>query len=155
MALFLCQKCKAAYTDHYPPDDTCIKCHQGTIRIITPHKEDIMTAIKPAIKLHTREEDDNGIHIDSLIIKINGNNYHLYAGTKDTIYIFQESIALYVLTLNKQNGTIGLNAYMSPEPFPINSFYMHSLQEIIDVFGPNWEQLPALDITIKLINYLM
>ena len=44
---------------------------------------------------------------------------------------------------------------MSPEPFPINSFYMHNLSEIKDVFGPKWEQLSALDITMKLINYLM
>jgi hypothetical protein len=154
MALFRCNICQCVYADHYPPEDTCIKCHQGTIRIITPHKEDIMTAIKPAIKLHTREEDA-GIYINSLIMKHNGNNYHLYAGTKDTIYCFTESIALYVLTINRENGTIGLNAYMSPEPFPLNSFYMHSTKEIIDVFGPKWEQLPALDITVKLINYLM
>jgi hypothetical protein len=114
-----------------------------------------MTPIKPTLQLHTREENDNGIYINSLIMKYNGNNYHLYAGTKDTLYIFQESIALYALTLNKQNGTIGLNAYMSPEPFPINSFYMHSASEIIGIFSPRWEQLPALDITLMLINYLM
>ena len=113
-----------------------------------------MTPITPTLKLHTRTED-TGIHVSSLIMKHNGNNYHLYAGTKDTIYIFTESIALYVLTINRENGTIGLNAYMSPEPFPINSFYMHTLPEIIDLFGPKWEQVPALDITMKLINYLM
>ena len=114
-----------------------------------------MTAITPTIKLFTSQEDDNtGIHINSLIIKHNGNNYHLYASTKDTIYIFQESIALYILNINKINGTIGLNAYMSPEPFALNSFYMHNVKEIIDVFGAKWEQLPALTITIKLINYL-
>ena len=114
-----------------------------------------MTPITPELKLHTREENNNGIHINSLIMKHNGNNYHLYAGTKDTIYIYQESIALYVLTVNREHGKIGLNAYMSPEPFPINSFYMHSTKEIVDVFGPKWEQLPALDVTMKLINYLM
>jgi hypothetical protein len=114
-----------------------------------------MTPIKPTLQLHTREENDNGIYINSLIMKHNDNNYHLYAGTKDTIYVFTESIALYVLTINREHGTIGLNAYMSPEPFPINSFYMHSPKEIVDVFGPQWERLPALDITLKLINYLM
>jgi hypothetical protein len=114
-----------------------------------------MTAIKPALQLHTREENDNGIYINSLLMKHNGNNYHLYAGTKDYIYIFTEGIALYVLTINREYGIIGLNAYMSPEPFSINSFYMHTLAEIVDLFGPEWEQLPALDITMKLINYLM
>lgn len=113
-----------------------------------------MTPITPELKLHT-DQDRNSIHINSLIMKHKGNNYHLYAGTKDTIYIFSESIALYVLAVNREHGTIGLNAYMSPEPFPLNSFYMHSLKQIKDVFGPNWEQLPALDITLKLINDLM
>ena len=153
MTLFRCNCCHRLYVDHYPPDDTCTKC-KGLIRIITIQGGDTMTAIKPTIKLHTREED-NGIHISSLIMKHNGNNYHLYAGTKDTIHVFAESIALYVLSINKITGTIGLNAYMSPEPFPINSFYMHSTKEIIDVFGSKWEQLPALTITMKLINYLM
>ena len=114
-----------------------------------------MTPIKPTLQLHTREENDNGTYVNSLIMKHQGNNYHLFAGAKDTIYVHSESIALYVLTINRESGTIGLNAYMSPEPFPINSFYMHSLSEIVDVFGPKWEQLPALTITIKLINYLM
>ena len=113
-----------------------------------------MTPIPPSLKLHVHQDKD-GIHINSLIMKHKGNNYHLYAGTKDTIYIFSESIALYVLTINREHGTIGLNAYMSPEPFPINSFYMHSTREIVDVFGSKWEQLPALDIIMKLINYLM
>lgn len=113
-----------------------------------------MTPITPELKLHTHQ-DKGSIHINSFVMKHKGNNYHLYAGTKDTIYIFSESIALYVLAVNREHGTIGLNAYMSPEPFPLNSFYMHSLKQIKDVFGPNWEQLPALDITLKLITYLM
>jgi len=113
-----------------------------------------MTPITPTLKLHTHQGRD-GIHLNSIIMKHKGNNYHLYAGTRDTIYIFSENIALYVLTVNREHGKIGLNAYMSPEPFPINSFHMHSTKEIKDLFGSNWEQLPALDITLKLINYLI
>lgn len=113
-----------------------------------------MTPITPELKLHTHQDKD-GIHIDSLIMKYKGNNYHLYAGAKDTIYIFSQPIALYVLTVNREHGKIGLNAYMSPEPFPINSFYLHSSKQIKDIFGPQWEQLPAIDITMKLINCLM
>ncbi len=113
-----------------------------------------MTPIIPTLKLHTHQDKD-GIHINRLIMKHKGNNYHLYAGTKDTIYIFSESIALYVLTINREHGAIGLNAYMSPEPFPINSFYLHSPKQTKDIFGSQWEQLPALDITLKLIDYLM
>jgi hypothetical protein len=110
-----------------------------------------MTAITPELRLHTHQDKD-GIHLNSLIIRHKGNNYHLYAGTKDTIYAYSESIALYVLTVNRQHGNIGLNAYMSPEPFPLN---MHSTKEIEDLFGSKWEWLPALDITMKLIDYLM
>jgi hypothetical protein len=157
MSLFRCSSCHTEYQDYCPVDDTCIQCKRGLIRIvITPQpKEYIMTPIKPTLQLHTREENDNGTYVTSLIMKLNGNNYHLYAGTRDTIYIFSQSIALYVLTVNRESGTIGLNAYMSPEPFPINSFYMHSTKEIVDMFGLKWEQLPELDITMKLINYLM
>ncbi|WP_246038161.1 hypothetical protein [Geomonas terrae] len=113
-----------------------------------------MTPITPTLKLHTHQDND-GIYINSMIMKHKGNNYHLYVGTNDIIYIYSESIALYVLTVNKEHGIIGLNAYMPPEPFPINSFYIHSSKEIKDLFGLQWEQLPALNITLKLINYLM
>jgi len=34
MALFKCSKCKLVYEDYYPPDDTCIKCKKGTVRIV-------------------------------------------------------------------------------------------------------------------------
>jgi short-subunit dehydrogenase len=68
-----------------------------------------MTPISPTFKLHIHQDKD-GIHISSLITKHKGNNYQLYAGTKDTIYIFSESIALYVRTINREHGTIGLNA---------------------------------------------
>lgn len=113
-----------------------------------------MTPITPELKLHTHQDQD-GIHINSLIMKHRGNNYHLYAGTKDTIYIFSQPIALYVLTINREHGKIGLNAYMSPEPFPLNSFYMHSTKDIKDLFGPNWEKLEATVIVLKLIDFLM
>jgi len=113
-----------------------------------------MTAITPELKLHVHQDQD-GIHISSLIMKYKGNNYHLYAGAKDTIYIFSESIALYALTINKEHGTIGLNAYMSPEPFPINSFYVHSTKEITALLGCDWEEQAALHITETLINYLI
>ena len=112
-----------------------------------------MTAIKPTIKLFT-SKDDNGIHINSLILEHNGNNYHLQGGTGDTIYVFTESIGIYVLTINKGLGSIGLNAYMSSELDPINSMYLHTPQEIIDILGAKWELLSAKTISMKLINYL-
>jgi hypothetical protein len=35
MARFKCSICKREYDDYYPPDDTCLKCKSGTVRIVT------------------------------------------------------------------------------------------------------------------------
>jgi len=156
MALFRCARCHAVYVDHYPPDDTCIKCNKGHIQIIITKGDKTMTAIKPTIKLFTSLDDDtNGIHINSLILEHNGNNYQFHGGTHDTIHVFTESIALYVLTINESNGTVGLNAFMSPEPDPINCVYLHTLKDIKETLGAKWEHLTPKAITMKLINYLM
>jgi len=34
MALFKCSTCKLLYEDYYPPDDTCLICKRGTVRIV-------------------------------------------------------------------------------------------------------------------------
>lgn len=34
MAWFKCRECNEEYEDYYPPDDTCLKCKRGTIRIV-------------------------------------------------------------------------------------------------------------------------
>jgi hypothetical protein len=34
MARFRCNICSVEYFDYYPPDDTCLKCKKGFIRII-------------------------------------------------------------------------------------------------------------------------
>jgi hypothetical protein len=34
MALFKCSRCLEVYEDFYPPDDTCLKCKRGLVRII-------------------------------------------------------------------------------------------------------------------------
>jgi len=111
-----------------------------------------VTAIKPTIKLF---DDTTGIHINSLILEHNGNNYQFPGGTNDTIHVFTESIALYVLTVNKSHGTMCLNAFMQPESDPINSVYLHTLKDIKETLGDKWEQLSPKAITLKLINYLM
>lgn len=41
MAKFKCRICKQVYEDYYPPDDTCIKCKKGTVRIIRENEESI------------------------------------------------------------------------------------------------------------------
>jgi len=34
MAYFRCRRCNSVYQDYYPPDDTCLKCKKGLVRII-------------------------------------------------------------------------------------------------------------------------
>ncbi|QXE88126.1 hypothetical protein KP003_06930 [Geomonas nitrogeniifigens] len=115
-----------------------------------------MTAIKPEIKLFTNQDTDTAsIQITSLILAYNGNYYHLQGGTGDTINVFIQSIAIYVLTINKGNGHMGLNAFMAPEPDPINGVYLHTPQDIKESLGGKWEQLSPKAITMKLIDRLM
>jgi hypothetical protein len=38
MAMFKCNACIQEYEDYYPPDDTCLKCKRGTIRIIPEYQ---------------------------------------------------------------------------------------------------------------------
>ena len=114
-----------------------------------------MTAIKPTIKLFTSDKDHDGIHINSVILEHGGNNYHLNGSTGDTIHAYQQNIALYVLSINKNNGTMTLNAFMQPEPDRLNGVYLHNPQDIKETLGAKWEQLSPRAITMKLINYLM
>jgi hypothetical protein len=109
--------------------------------------------ISPSIKLHTFYQYQ-GTYINALILEHQGNNYHLEGGTSDTIYIFTENIGIYVLTINKGLGYIGLNSYMTPEPDPINSLFLHNLRDIRETLGNKWEGMKPLTIVQKLINYL-
>jgi len=115
-----------------------------------------MNQINPSISLLTyQESQEAGLEIRNLILNYQGNNYHLQGGSKVTIYVFTESISLYVLTINKGLGYMGLNAYMTPEPDPINSIFLHSPQEIKETLGHKWEGLTPVTIVRKLINFLI
>jgi len=113
-----------------------------------------MEQITPTLKLHTRQEN-GGTHINSLIMTHKGNSYHLYGGTKDTIHVFSQSIALYVLTISKEQNRLGLSAYMAPEPFPINSFSLHSAKDIKGTLGADWEHLSPKITVQKLLTHLI
>src|SRR6185369_3185309 len=114
-----------------------------------------MNQITPSIKLYTYQETiESGLQIRNLILEHQGNNYHLQGGTRDTIHVFTESLGIYVLTINKALGYIGLNSYMAPEPDPINAMFLHNLQEIKETLGPKWEGMKPVTIVQKLINYL-
>lgn len=114
-----------------------------------------MTAITPTIKLFTSKEDSTSIHINSLILEHNGNNYQFPGATNDTIHVFTESIALYVLTINKALGTMALNCFIVPEPDPINSVHLHNEQHIQRALGHGWNDLSPATIVEKLIDLLI
>lgn len=84
----------------------------------------------------------------------NCHSYHFQGRTTDTICIFTESIGIYVLTINKAVGYIGLNSYMQPEPDPINSIILHNCQEIRETLGVKWEGMRPIAIVQKLISCL-
>jgi hypothetical protein len=114
-----------------------------------------MIQISPTIRLFTYQgTNESGLQIMSLVFSHNRNNYHLQGRTTDTIYIFTESIGIYVLTVNKSLGHIGLNSYMVPESDPINSMYLHSIKEIREYLGDKWEGMKPVSIVKQLINYL-
>jgi hypothetical protein len=114
-----------------------------------------MTPITPVVRLFTsQDEQDLGIHINSLILEYKGNNYHLHGGTRDTIHVFAQGVAIYVLSINKALGYIGFNSYMAPEPDPINCVFLHNIGEIKETLGHKWESLSANTIATRLIDYL-
>jgi len=112
-----------------------------------------MQLITPLIKLHTIQEDQ-GTYLNNLIIEHQGNNYHLHGSTGTTIYVYSESVCIYVLSTNRAFSTIGLYAFMVPEPDYINSITLHSPKEIREYLGNKWEALKPLTIVQKLITYL-
>lgn len=115
-----------------------------------------MNQITPVIRLLTyQESQESGLQIRTLILEYNSNNYHLSGGTGDTIYTFTQGVCIFVLTINKVVGYVGLNAYMTPEPDPINSIFLQTQQDIRDTLGSKWEQLLPKAIVAKLIKYLI
>lgn len=114
-----------------------------------------MIQISPTISIHTYQESiESGLQIRTLVFNHNCHNYHFQGRTTDTIYIFTESIGIYVLTINKAAGYIGLNSYMQPEPDPINSIILHNCQEIKETLDAKWESMKPIAIVQKLISCL-
>jgi hypothetical protein len=115
-----------------------------------------MIQISPSIKLFTYQGNiDSGLQIISLVFSHNCNNYHLQGKTTDTIFIFTEGLGIYVLTINKANGYIGLNCYMAPESDPINSVFLHTPLQIKEVLGQKWESSAPATIVRRLRDYLI
>jgi hypothetical protein len=102
-----------------------------------------------------QEADSAGLQSKGLILEHKGKTYNLNAGTSDTVHVFASSIFLYVLTINRPLGYIGLDAYYPSEGDPINTIFLHSDYQITDALGLKWMQMSPKTIASRLNNYLM
>lgn len=115
-----------------------------------------MQQITAPIRLFTYlNQQNNSIQLMSLSIHFNNSDFYLQGATGDNIYIFQESIALYVLTVNPSDSRISLNTYMAPEADAITTVSLHTLGEIEELIGLDWQLQEPLAIVQKLIKHLI
>jgi len=115
-----------------------------------------MTSILPDIRPMTfNEADQVGLHSRGLILEYEGRSYRLHAGTSDQIHVFTRSIYLFVLSISRSLGYLGLDAYAPLEEEPINSIYLHSEHHSRELLGKNWSQMTPETVAIKLLEYLM
>jgi hypothetical protein len=115
-----------------------------------------MTPIPVVVRRMTfQEADEVGLHSRGLILEYEGKRYRLSAGTSDTIHVFTRSIYLFVLTLNRSLGYMGLDAYVPLEKEPINTIFLHSEHQIRELLGRNWNQMTPETLANRLTEYLM
>ncbi len=115
-----------------------------------------MTPIAPTIRMMTWEEANQlRLYSRGLILEYQGKCYILNAGTSDKVHVFTLGISLYVLTINDSLEYIGLDAYMPPEQEAINTIFLHSEQQIVDVLGRRWKQMSPVTMAYRLISYLI
>lgn len=114
-----------------------------------------MQPIAASIRLMTQEELYQGQQQNrGLMLEHQGHSYVLNAGNSDIVTVFEESVCLYVLTVNKRLDYVGLDAYMPAEPDPVNTVFLHSATEISQTLGNKWESMSPNTIATRLINYL-
>ena len=115
-----------------------------------------MTPNKPIIRRMIFEETDHaGFHSRGSMLEYENRTYKLNSGTSDTIHIFTRSIYLFVLTLNRSLGYMGLDAYVLLEEEPINTIFLHSEYQLRELLGRNWNQMSPETLSIRLTEYLM
>lgn len=115
-----------------------------------------MSPIVPTIRKMTFQEAKSaGLYSRGMILEHRGNTFNLNAGTSDTVHIFASSIILYVLTINRPLGYIGLDAYYPSEEDPVNTVFLHSDYQLTDALGSKWTQMSPKTIACKLTDYLI
>ena len=115
-----------------------------------------MTKIQPTIRSMTFDEADQaGLFNRGLMLEYENRRYKLTAGTRDTIHVFTRSIYLFVLTINRPLGYIGLDAYVPLEEETIDTIFLHSDYQIKKFLGQHWDQMSPETLAIRLTEYLM
>ena len=113
-----------------------------------------MTPVQAAIKPLPSWLAVNGNHC-GLMMEHNNRNYYLNAGLSDTIHIFTKSICIYVLTINRPLGYIGLDAYYPTEEDPVLTIFLHSDYQITDALGTRWQQMSPRTIATRLTEFII
>lgn len=115
-----------------------------------------MTPIIPSVRSMTIQEANSaGLHSRGLVMEHRGKSFNLNAGTSDTVHVFASSIFLYVLTINRPLGYIGLDAYYPSEEDPINTVFLHSDYQFTETLGSKWNQMSPRKMALRLTQYLM
>ncbi len=115
-----------------------------------------MTPIIPTIRMMTYDEADRaGLNSRGLMLDYENRSYQLNAGARDTIHVFTRSIFIFVLTLYRSLGYMGLDTYMPMEEEPINTIFLHSEQQIIELLGKHWNRMTHGTLVLRLVEYLM
>jgi hypothetical protein len=102
-----------------------------------------------------QETDNAGLHSRGLMLEYENRSYKFNSGTSDTIHVFSRSIYLFVLTINRSLGYLGLDAYVPLEEEPINTIFLHSEYQIKELLGKHWNQMTPETLAIRLTEYLM
>lgn len=115
-----------------------------------------MKEVETTIRMMTYHEAHQRILFNrGRVLDYEGRSYYLNAGLSDKVYVFTRSICIYVLTVNSLLGYIGLDAYMPKEPDPINTVFLHSVDQLAECLGRRWQQLSPKTITERLVDYLI
>ncbi|RNC64253.1 MAG: hypothetical protein ED859_18645 [Desulfuromonadales bacterium] len=124
--------------------------------LLISFQEAIMTPIAPTIRMMSWVEANQlKLYSRGLILEHHGKSYILNAGTKDKIHVFTHGITFYVLTINQSLNYIGLDAYLPPEQEAINTIFLHSERQIVDVLGRRWKRMSPATMAYRLTSYLI
>jgi len=101
------------------------------------------------------EQTKAGRYNPNLIVVLNINNeeikYSVSSGRSDSIYVFKEEKYIYVLSVNKNLGYVGLEIFEENEQ--IDSIFIDKDYEIKEILGKSELDLTPINIVKRLESY--